>query len=164
MCMLRSLLAVPLVLTLGPGLSGCSTLHPGSVDRSLEGRYEQVVRATVEVLRDRGFPLKRVELAVGRIVTGRRPVRMGREGRPVEKVNARLERSGPGEVKVSLSLVFVDQGSDPQRSIPDDGDDNRTDDVFEAAISRSFDAAAVYDAYLDAIQKRTNRRQENDTP
>lgn len=145
-------------------LSACSHLHPGSVDRTFEGRYDRVFQATFEMLRERQFPLKRVDGGAGRIVTGRRPIQVIREMRPVEKVDARVKRGEGRDIKVRLVLVFVDQASDPQRSVRDDGDDQRTDDVLEVAVSRSFDAGAVYDAYLDAIQERVEAFQEGDTP
>lgn len=139
-------------------------LHPGSIDRTFAGGYDQLFRATYEMLRHRGFPIERIDRDAGQIVTGRRPVDLSREGRPVEKVSARLKRDEAGDTNISLSLVFVDQASDPRPSIPDDGDGERADDVFEAAVSQSFDAAAVYDAYLDAIQTRAEALSENDTP
>lgn len=150
------------VVILSLSLSACSSLHPGSVDRTIEGRYDRIFRATFEMLRQRQFPMKRVDREAGRIVTGRRPVQVAEGMRPVEKVDARIKRGE--DVKVSLLLVFVDQASDPRRSVPNDGDDERADDVFAAALSRSFDAGAVYDAYLDAIQGQVEEFRERDTP
>jgi hypothetical protein len=143
-----------LLLALSFSLAGCfSFLHPGSVDRSIDGSYDQVFQATLEVLEAQGFPLERVDREDGRIVTGRRPIRMGTAGRRVEKVEAYIEEDD-GAVDVRLLLGFSDQYSSPPPEVRDRDNDGRADDVVDAALSRSFSASAVYDDYLDAIEQR----------
>jgi hypothetical protein len=143
-----------LVLALSLGLAGCfSLLHPGSVARSIDGRYDPVFQATLEVLEAEGFPLERVDRADGRIVTGRRPAQMGTTGRRVETVDAYIEEED-GEVDVRLLLTFADQSSNRSPPVRDRNGDGRADDVAAAALSRSFSASAVYDDYLDAIEQR----------
>ena len=149
-----SLLSRLLLLALSFGFAGClSFLHPGSVDRSIDGSYDQVFQATLEVLEAEGFPIERVDRENGRIVTGRRPVQMGTAGRRVETVESYIEDDG-GAVDVRLLLGFSDQYSSPQPRIRDREGDGRADDVATAALSRSLNASAVYDDYLDAIEER----------
>jgi hypothetical protein len=76
-----------------------------------------------------------------------------RRPRPVEKARVTLDPDG-SQTDVHLFLQFVDQVSGPPRRVPDDGDDERTDDVARAVLDRSYDAAVVYDDYLDAIEER----------
>ncbi|HKL87744.1 MAG TPA: hypothetical protein VJ884_01990 [Salinibacter sp.] len=153
-----------LLLALPLSLAGClSFLHPGSVDRSMNGSYDQVFQATLEVLGAQGFPLKRVDRENGRIVTGRRPVQMGTAGRRVEKAEAYIE-DDDGTVDVRLLLGFSDQYSSPPPRVRDRNRNGRSDDVTAAAISRSLDAGAVYDDYLDAIEKRVHALTGDSSP
>lgn len=143
-------------------LSGCVLLPTsGGIDRSVDAPADRVFRAAVDVLRDRSFTLKEINRAQGRIVTHRRPVGPAGTGspHPVEKATVRLQADGD-QTDVRLFLQFVDQVSGPPRRVPDDGDDERTDDVARAVLDRSYDAAVVYDDYLDAIEEhvRTLRR------
>ena len=141
-------------LALSFSLAGCvSFLHPGSIDRSIDGSYNQVFQATLEVLEAQGFPLERVDRKDGRIVTGRRPVQMGTAERRVETAEAYIEEDD-GSVSVRLLLGFSDQYSSPPPRIQDRNGDGRADDVAAAAASRSLNASAVYDDYLDAIEQR----------
>jgi len=119
----------------------------------MDGSYDQGFQATLEVLEAEGFPIKRADRENGRIVTGRRPAQRGTAGRRVETVEAYVEDDG-GAVDVRLLLGFSDQYSSPPPQIQDRNGDGRTDDVAAAAISRSIDASAVYDDYLDAIEER----------
>lgn len=128
-------------------------LHPGSVDREMDGTYAQVFEATREELEERGFPLEVVDREDGTILTGNRPVWLIETHRRVEKVEARVREDG-GEVEVSLLLSFVDQVSGKPRRIRDDGDDERADDVASAVFDRALSASAIYDEYLDAIEDR----------
>lgn len=146
-----------LLLVLSFSLAGClSFLHPGSVDRSIDGTYDQVFQATLEVLEAQGFPFKRVDRETGRIVTGRRAVQVRTTGRRVEKAEAYIEEDD-GTVDVRLLLGFSDQYSSPPPQIPDRNGDGRADDVANAAFSRSVSASAVYDDYLDAIEQRVHQ-------
>jgi hypothetical protein len=146
------------------GLTGClSFLHPGSVDRSIDARYDQVFRATLEVLESEGFPLERVDRADGRIETGRRPAPMRTSGRRVETVDAYIEEDG-GTVTLRLLLAFTDQVSEAPPRIRDRNDDGRADDVAAEAVSRSVSASAVYDDYLDAIERRARELAGTDGP
>jgi hypothetical protein len=143
-----------LLLALSFGFAGCfSFLHPGSVDRSIDGSYDQVFQATLEVLEAEGFPLERVDRENGHIVTGRRPAQRSTAGRRVEKVEAYVE-DDDGTIAVRLLLGFSDQHSSPQPRVHDRDGDGRADDVATAALSRSLNASAVYDDYLDAIEER----------
>lgn len=136
-------------------LSGCLPfLQSGGIDREIEGSYDEVFQATLEELRAREFPIKRVDREEGRIVTGRRPLRSERSPRPVETVDARIEGGDDAPTDLHLLFAFVDQVSGPPRPVPDDGDDDRADDVTAAALSRSYDASAVYDEYFRAIRAR----------
>ena len=150
----RALLAGVFVL-----LSGCALLSASDgIDRTVDAPPDRVFRATVTVLRDRGFSLEEVNRAKGRIVTARRPVQVvgtdpNRSPRLVEKARITLEPDG-SQTDVRLFLQFVDQVSGPPRGVPDDGDDERADDVAHAALDRSYDAEVMYDDYLDAIEDR----------
>jgi hypothetical protein len=137
------------------GLTGCIPfVGSGGVDREVDAPYDQVLRATIDVLEARGFPLKTVDPEAGRIVTGRRPVQAGRPSvRPVEAVDVRLERIDDARVEVGLLLTFRDQASGGRQSVPDrDGDGDP--DVVAEALDRSFDAEAEYEAYFEAIEAR----------
>ena len=152
-----SLFVLPLVL--GLVLPGCvSFLHSGGVDRSIDAPYDAVFEATVTELRSRGFSLTRINPDEGRIVTARRSRPFYHSARPVETVEAHLDREGPGTTDLRLYFTFVDQVSEAPTPPPDDGDDDRVDDVLSAAFTRSFDAGVVYDAYLDAIEARVGGR------
>lgn len=152
------------LLVLFFGFVGCvSFLHPGSVERSIDGSYEQVFAATLKVLEAQGFSLERVDREDGRIVTGRRPVQMGTTGRRVEKVDAYIEEDD-GSVDLRLLLAFTDQVSEPPPRIQDRNNDGRADDVADEAVSRSVSASAVYDDYLDAIEQRVQERAGADGP
>lgn len=148
-------------------LSGCVLLPTsGGIDRSVDAPSDRVFQAAVDVLRDRGFTLKEIDRDQGRIVTNRRPVGPTGTGspqspRPVEKATVRLEGDGD-QTDVRLFLQFVDQVSGPPRRVPDDGDDDRADDVARAALDRSYDADAVYDNYLDAIADQVRDAQDTD--
>jgi len=128
-------------------------LHPGSVDREIEGTYTQVFEATRQELEERGFPIRSLDRENGTIVTGKRPVWMIETHRRVEKAEARIRDDG-GEVEVSLLLTFIDQASGQPPPVPDDGDEERADDGVGAAVGRSLSASAIYDDYLDAIAGR----------
>jgi hypothetical protein len=128
-------------------------LHPGSVDRKIDGTFTQVFEATRQELEERGFPIRSLDREDGTIVTGKRPVWMIETHRRVEKAEARI-RDEDGEGEVSLLLTFVDQASGQPPSVPDDGDEERADDVVDAAVGRSLSASAIYDDYLDAIADR----------
>lgn len=142
------------VAVLSFSLPACANLHPGSVGRTFEGQYERVFQATFEVLQQCQFPMKRVDRKAGRIVTTRRPIQVVEGAHPVRKVDARIEEGESGEVKVRLFLLFVDQTSGSTQDVPGHDNDERTARLFTAAVERSVDAGAVYDTYLDAIQKR----------
>jgi hypothetical protein len=150
---------LPLFVGLPLILSGClSFLHAGGIDRTIEAPYDAVFRATVVELRSRGFSLNEIDREAGRIVTNRRTVPAMHTARPVETVEAYLERDGPEATDVHLYFTFRDQVSERPRRPPDDGDDDRVDDVVSAVIDRSFDAGVAYDAYLDAIEARVAAR------
>lgn len=144
-----------LVVFFAVSLSGCLPfLQSGGIDREVEGSADEVFQATLEELRAREFPIKRADRDEGRIVTGRRPLRGEPSPRPVETVNARIEQASESKTELHLFFAFVDQVSGPPRPVPDDGDDERADDVVEAALSRSYDASAVYDEYFRSIRAR----------
>lgn len=144
-------------------LPGCFSLfHPGSVGRTIEGSYDQVFQATLETLEAEGFSFQKVDRAAGRIVTDRRPARMGTGGRQVEKVEAYVEDEDAAAVR--LYFVFADQSSDPPPRVRDEDGDGRADDVASAAFSRSLSASAVYDDYLDAIEERVQTLRGTDGP
>lgn len=148
-------------------LSGCVLLPTsGGIDRSVEAPIDPVFQATVHVLRARGFTLKEIDRAQARIVTDRRPVRAvgtdaDRWPRPVEKAKVTLEPDD-GQTDVHLFLRFVDQVSGPPRRVPDDGDNERADDVTRAVLNRSYDADATYKDYLDAIADRVQDTRDTD--
>jgi len=145
---------IAVLAALGLLCSGCLPfLHPGSVDRSVDGSYDQVFQATLEVLERLAFPIRRVDRSEGRIVTGRRPVWVIEQYRRVEKAEARIRDDGT-HVQVSLLLSFVDQVSGRPPRVEEDGDDRRADDVANAVLARSLSASAIYDEYLDAIEDR----------
>lgn len=153
-----------LSLALFLGFVGCvSFLHPGSVERSVDGSYEQVFASTLEVLEAQGFSFERIDRENGRIVTDRRPTQMGTTGRRVEKANAHIE-ADDGTADVRLLLTFTDQVSERPPRIRDRNDNGRADDVADAALSRSFSASAVYDDYLDAIEERVEEHAGADGP
>ena len=150
-----------LPIVLGLVLPGCfSFLHSGGIDRTIEGPYDRVFQATVAELRARGFALREVSREEGRIITYRRTLPPEASVRPVETVEAHLEREGEAATDVRLYLTFVDQVSEAPTPPPDDGDDDRVDDVVSAAVDRSFDAGVVYDEYLDAIEARMEAPRE----
>jgi hypothetical protein len=154
---LSLLAALPLIL------SGCfSVLHAGGIDRTVEAPYDALFRATVVELRSRGFSLNEIDREAGRIVTNRRTIPAIHTARPVETVEAHLEREGPEATDIRLYVTFRDQVSERPRRPPDDGDDDRVDDVVSAVIDRSFDAGVVYDRYLDAIAARAEARRRVD--
>ncbi len=134
-------------------LAGCSHLHPWATDRDIEGSYDQVFRATLETLEARGFPIKEVNRDEGRIVTGKRPVRVIEVRRRVEKVRARIEPDG-GDVDVQLALTFMDQSETVQRRKPD-----TESEEAEAVVDRALSSSAIYDEYLDAIENRVEELQ-----
>lgn len=137
------------------GLPGCfSFLHSGGIDRTIEAPYDRVFRAAVAELRARGFALREVSRSDGRIITHRRTLPREAPVRPVETVEAHLDREGDEATDVRLYFTFVDQVSEAPTRPPNDGDDDRVDDVVSAAVDRSVDAGIVYDEYLDAIAAR----------
>ena len=140
----RCLSVLPLVFF----FVGCSHLHPWATDRDIEGSYDQVFQATLEVLEDKQFPIKEVDREEGRIVMGKRPVRVIETYRRVEKARARLE-SEEGEVDVQLFLTFMDQSGTVRRRAPD-----RESREAEAVAGRMLSSSAIYDDYLDAIEDR----------
>lgn len=129
-------------------LTGCAHLHPWATDRDIAGSYDQVFQATLETLEARRFPIEEADWDAGRIVTGKRPVRVIEARRRVEKVRARLEDE-EGEVDVQLFLTFMDQSGTTQQRTPDDEDVEA-----EAVVDRALSSSAIYDAYLDAIETR----------
>lgn len=140
-------------------LPGCVSVMPsGGVDRSIDAPYDFVFEATVVELRSRGFSLTTVDSEEGRIVTARRSRPFYHSARPVETVEAHLDREGPETTDLRLYFTFVDQVSEAPKPPPDDGDDDRVDDVLSAVVDRSLEAGAVYDAYLDAIEARAEAR------
>lgn len=130
-------------------LSGCSHLHPWATNRDIEGSYDQVFQATLETLEARRFPFEEVDREEGRIVTGKRPVRVIETHRRVEKARARIQPDGDGEAEVQLFLTFMDQSGTVRPPAPDDEDEEA-----EAAASKALSSSAIYDEYLDAIEKR----------
>jgi len=85
---------------------------------------------------------------VGRIVTGKRPVRVIEARRRVEQVRARLEDEDGG-VDVQLFLTFMNQSGTTRRRAPD-GEDEEA----EAAVDKALSSSTIYDEYLDAIEER----------
>jgi hypothetical protein len=139
-------------------LPGCLSLFStGGIDRTIEGPYDTVFRATVTELRSRGFSFREVSREDGRIVTRRRTIPRGATSRPVETVEVYLERDGPDRTDLRLYLLFRDQVSQAPRRVPDRDDDGRADDVVWEALDRSFESGAVYDAYVDAIRRRVQK-------
>jgi len=128
-------------------LVGCSHLHPWATDRDIEGSYDQVFQATLEVLEDKQFPINEVDREEGRIVTGKRPVRVIEAYRRVEKARARIEPED-GEVDVQLFLTFMDQSGTVRRRAPD-----RESREAEAVADKMLSSSAIYDDYLDAIEQ-----------
>lgn len=126
---------------------GCSHLHPWATDRDIEGSYDQVFQATLEVLEERRFPIKEVDREEGRIVTGKRPVHVIEAYRRVETARARIEPEDE-EVGVQLFLTFLDQSGTVQQP-PD-----RRSEEAEAAMGKVLSSSAIYDDYLDAIEQR----------
>jgi len=141
---------------------GCSSWHPGAVDRTVEEPYDEVFQATLDLLWDRQFPLRTIDRQEGTIESGRRSIEDKNVGGPVEKVTVRLERIGARKTKVQLLLVFADQAEGNPLRVPRDGDGKRADDVARAAVDRSIDTGTVYDDYLDAIEQRTREQQEKE--
>jgi hypothetical protein len=155
---------VTLLALMALSLSGCFSLfHPGSVDRTIEGSYDQVFQATLETLEAQGFPFETVDREEGKIITGRRPSRIGTTGRRVEKVEAYVEDEN-GAADVQLFFVFADQSSEQPPRVRDEDGDGRADDVAGAAFSRSLSASAVYDDYLDTIEERVRTLRGTDGP
>lgn len=136
------------VATMMMVLVGCSYLHPWATDRNIEGSYDQVFQATLEMLEARQFPIEEVNRTEGRIVTGKRPVRVIEARRRVEKARARVE-SEEGGADVRLFLTFMDQTGTVQRREPD-----RKSEEAEAVAETVLSRSAIYDEYLDAIEKR----------
>ena len=137
-------------------LTGCSYLHPWATDRDIEGSYDRVFRATLEILEAREFPIEQVNRDDGRIVTGKRPVRVIEGRRRVEKARARIEPDG-GEVDVRLFLTFMDQSGTVQRRRPD-----RKRKDAAAIVDKALSSSAIYDEYLDAIEKRVDGPRRED--
>ena len=135
---------------------GCSHLHPGATDRDIEGTYDQVFQATLETLEAKQFPIKEVSREEGRIVTGRRPVRVIEARRRVEKARARIEPDG-GEVDVRLFLTFMDQSGTTQRR-----DLDRERKEADAIADKVISSSAIYDDYLDAIEERVEDLRDAD--
>lgn len=127
---------------------GCSHLHPWATDRTIEGTYDQGFQATLETLEARQFPIEEADREEGRIVTGKRPVRVIEAGRRVEQTRARIEDED-GAVDVQLVLTFMDQSGTVRRRPPDDEDDEA-----EAVLDEALSSSAIYDEYLDAIEER----------
>jgi len=138
-------------------LAGCSHLHPWATDRDIEGTYDQVFQATVEMLEERQFPLTEVDRAGGRIVTGKRPVRVIETHRRVEHVRARLEPED-GAVDVRLFLTFMDQSGTVRQRSPD-----RDDEEADVVMDKMFSSGVVYDDYLDAIEERVEAMRTPET-
>lgn len=129
-------------------LAGCSHLHPGATDRDIEGSYDQVFQATLETFEAREFPVQKVNRDKGRIVTGKRPVRVIEVRRRVEKARAYIESDG-GDVDVRLVLTFMDQSGTVRQREPDEKSEEA-----EAVADKALSSSAIYDEYLDAIEER----------
>jgi hypothetical protein len=141
---LRSVAGLFLLLV----LVGCSHLHPWATDRDIEGTYDQVFQATLETLKAREFPIKEADREEGRIVTGKRPVRVIETYRRVETVRAYVEEDR-GSAEVRLVLTLTDQSGTVQRR-PPKGERK----LAEAAADNALSSSAIYDEYLDATQER----------
>jgi hypothetical protein len=147
MCIRRSIAAAVLALT----AAGCLPfLHPWATDRDVDGSYTQVFQATLEVLRARDFPIERADRDEGLIETGKRPVDGVGPYHPVETVRAEIDDVDGGDVDVRLVLTFLEPRPPSPPPPPRGRGDHRSSDVAETAVSRS----AVYDDYLDAIERR----------
>jgi len=129
-------------------LAGCVHLHPGATEREVDGSYDHAVRATLEMLEARPFPIETIDREEGRIVTGKRPVRVIETRRRVEKVRARIQKDD-GEVSVRLFLTFMDQSGTVQQPASD-----REREKAETAADKVFSSSAIYEEYLDAIARR----------
>jgi len=128
--------------------TGCSYLHPGATDRGIEGSYDQVFQATLETLEAREFPIEEADRDEGRIVTGKRPVRVIEVRRRVEKARAYIEPDGEN-VDVRLVLTFMDQSGTVRPRGPD-----KESEEAEAVVDKALSSSAIYDEYLDAIEGR----------
>lgn len=135
-------------------LTGCAALHPWATDRSIEGSYDHVFQATLDILEEKQFPITEVDREEGRIVTGKRTVHLIEAYRRVEKVQARIEPEDE-ETDVTLFLTLMDQSGTVQRRVS-----NRRKEKAEAVADRMFSTSAIYDDYLDAIEQRVNDLQE----
>lgn len=141
-------------------LTGCLSLgSAGGVDRTIAGPYDAVFRATVTELRSRGFSLRERNREDGRIVTHRRTIPKEATSRPVETVEASLEREGPERTDLRLYFLFRDQVSEAPRPVPDRENDGRADDVVSEALDRTYESTAVYDAYVRAIRQRVQNEE-----
>ncbi|MFB6230862.1 MAG: hypothetical protein ABEL04_06870 [Salinibacter sp.] len=143
-------------LTLVLLVTGCSYLHPGATDRDIEGSYDPVFQATLETLEARAFPIKEVDRDGGRIVTGKRPVRVIEVRRRVEKARAYIEPDG-GDIDVRLVLTFMDQSGTVRQREPD-----RENEEAEAVVDKALSSSAIYDEYLDAIEERVEEIRSGD--
>jgi hypothetical protein len=128
--------------------TGCSYLHPGATDWDIEGSYDQVFQATLETLEAREFPIEEVDRDEGRIVTGKRPVRVIEVRRRVEKARAYIEPDGEN-ADVRLVLTFMDQSGTVRPREPD-----KESEEAEAVVDKALSSSAIYDEYLDAIEGR----------
>lgn len=131
-------------------LAGCAHLHPWATDRNIEGTYDQVFQATLKTLEAREFPIEEVDREEGRIVTGKRPVRVIETRRRVETARAHIQEDD-GEAEVRLVLTMMDQGGSVEQRPPKD-----RSEAAEAVVDKALSSSAIYDEYLDAIEERVD--------
>lgn len=129
-------------------LTGCAHLHPWATDRDIEGTYDQVFQATLETLEAREFPIDEVDRDEGRVVTGRRPVRVIETQCRVEKARAHIQEEN-GEAEVHLVLTLMDQSGTVKQRRPKD-----RSEATEAVVDKALRSSAIYDEYLDSIEER----------
>lgn len=124
-------------------------LHPWGSPRTMDGSYDQVFQATLEVLEAREFPITKAARETGDIETGKRPVDGLEPSHPVETVQARVKRQ-EGGTSVRLMMTFLEPRPDDPGSRLGEDEESQSDEAVEKAIDRS----AIYDEYLDAIERR----------
>jgi len=141
-------------------VSGCAFWHSGTVGHTVDEPYEHVFRGALEMLRGREFEIRTADREAGRIETERRAIEDSRVRGPVEKATVTLKPKGDGQTKVKLLLVFVDQADGRPVPVPQDGDGERGDDIAAAVMDRAYGTGAVYDNYLDGIERRARKQRE----
>lgn len=121
----------------------------------MDGSYDQVFQAALEVLEAREFPIKRADRETGEIETGKRPVDGLEPSHPVETVQARVKSHEEG-ASVQLMMTFLERRPDGPASPPPVKGTSQSEEAAEEAIDRS----AIYDEYLDAIERRVRELRE----